>query len=76
MANATTLVRSQVMWTVLGVGMFVAVMVLLFNIPFFILEDLSGEAWAIALRILLSSLFSVVIIYFLHLPFAHAEIKM
>ncbi|QGS34496.1 cell division protein FtsW [Corynebacterium xerosis] len=29
MANATTLVRSQVMWTVLGVGMFVAVMVLL-----------------------------------------------
>ena len=51
-------------------------MVLLFNIPFFILEDLSGEAWAIALRILLSSLFSVVIIYFLHLPFAHAEIKM
>lgn len=62
-----------------GLGKFfryVAVMVLLFNIPFFILEDLSGEAWAIALRILLSSLFSVVIIYFLHLPFAHAEIKM
>ncbi|MFD5868987.1 FtsW/RodA/SpoVE family cell cycle protein [Corynebacterium sp. NPDC060344] len=29
MANGTTLVRSQVMWTVLGVGMFVAVMVLL-----------------------------------------------
>lgn len=29
MANGTTLVRSQVMWTVLGVAMFVAVMVLL-----------------------------------------------
>ena len=29
MANGTSLVRSQVMWTVLGVAMFVAVMVLL-----------------------------------------------
>lgn len=50
-------------------------LVLLFNIPFFILEDLSGETWVVALRILLSSLFSVGIIYFLHLPFVHSQLK-
>ena len=52
-----------------------AVMVLLFNIPFFILEDLSGGGWIIALRIALSSVFSVGIIYFLHLPFVHTQLK-
>lgn len=62
-----------------GTGRFlryVAVMVLLFNIPFFILEDLSGGVWIIAARIVLSSLFSVGILYFLHLPFVHTQLKM
>lgn len=54
---------------------YVAVMVLLFNVPFFLLEDLSGGIWIIALRILLSSAFSVGIIYFLHLPFVHNRLK-
>lgn len=54
---------------------YVTIMVLLFNIPFFILEDLSGEVWIVGLRILLSSLFSAGIIYFLHLPLVHAQLK-
>ncbi len=61
-----------------GTGRFLrylAVMVLLFDIPFFILEDLSGSAWVITLRIVLSSAFSVGIIYFLHLPFVHTQLK-
>lgn len=61
-----------------GTGRFlryIAVMVLLFNIPLFILEDLAGSAWIITARILLSSLFSIVIIYFLHLPFVHTQMK-
>lgn len=62
-----------------GTGKFlryVAAMVLLFDIPFFILEDLSGSVGVIALRIVLSSAFSVGIIYFLHLPFVHTQLKM
>lgn len=61
-----------------GTGKFLryaAMMVLLFNIPFFILEDLSGGGGIIALRIVLSSVFSVGIIYFLHLPFVHTQLK-
>lgn len=61
-----------------GTGRFLrylTVMVLLFDIPFFILEDLSGSAWIITLRIVLSSAFSVGIIYFLHLPFVHTQLK-
>ena len=61
-----------------GTGKFLryaAMMVLLFNIPFFILEDLSGGGGIIALRIALSSVFSVGIIYFLHLPFVHTQLK-
>lgn len=61
-----------------GTGRFLrylAVMVLLFDIPFFILEDLSGSAWVITLRIVLSSAFSVGIIYFLHLPFVNTQLK-
>lgn len=61
-----------------GTGRFlryVAVMVLLFDTPFFILEDFSGEIWAVALRIVLSSAFSVGIVYFLHLPFVHTQLK-
>ncbi len=56
-----------------GTGKFlryVAMMVLLFNILFFILDDPSGSLWRITLRITLSSLLSIGIIYFLHLPFA------
>lgn len=62
-----------------GVGKFIrylAVMVLMFNIPFFILEDLSGSVWVIFVRIVLSSAFSVGIIYFLHLPFVSSQMKM
>lgn len=61
-----------------GTGKFLrylAVMVVLFNIPFFILEDLSGSAGMLALRIVLSSAFSVGIIYFLHLPLVHTQLK-
>ncbi|WP_298063794.1 rod shape-determining protein MreD [uncultured Rikenella sp.] len=61
-----------------GAGKFlryVAAMVLLFDIPFFILEDLSGSVGVIVLRIVLSSAFSVGIIYFLHLPFVHTQLK-
>lgn len=61
-----------------GTGKFLrylAVMVVLFNIPFFILEDLSGSAGVLALRIVLSSAFSVGIIYFLHLPLVHTQLK-
>lgn len=56
-----------------GMGKFlryVTFMVLLFNIPFFILDDPSGSLWRIVMRIALSSVFSVGIIYFLHLPFS------
>lgn len=55
-----------------GVGKFlryVAVMVLMFNIPFFILDDPSGSVLRIALRIGLSTVLSAGIIYFMHLPF-------
>lgn len=61
-----------------GTGKFLrylAVMVVLFNIPFSILEDLSGSAGVLALRIVLSSAFSVGIIYFLHLPLVHTQLK-
>lgn len=61
-----------------GTGKFLrylTVMVVLFNIPFFILEDLSGSAGVLALRIVLSSAFSVGIIYFLHLPLVHTQLK-
>lgn len=61
-----------------GAGKFIrylAVTVLLFNIPFFILEDLSGSAWVITVRIVLSTIFSVGIIYFLHLPFVNTQLK-
>lgn len=61
-----------------GTGKFLrylAVMVVLFNIPYFILEDLSGSAGVLALRIVLSSAFSVGIIYFLHLPLVHTQLK-
>jgi hypothetical protein len=54
---------------------YLTVMVLLFNVPFFCLEDLSGGVWIIALRIVLSSAFSVGIIYFLHLPFVNTKLK-
>lgn len=62
----------------LGLGRFLrylSVMVLLFNIPFFLLEDLGGPVVPMVLRILLSSVFSIGIIYFLHLPFAHTRWK-
>lgn len=62
----------------LGLGRFLrylSVMVLLFNIPFFLLEDLGGPVVPMLLRIVLSSLFSIGIIYFLHLPFAHTRWK-
>lgn len=55
---------------------YVAIMVLLFNIPLFILEDLGGSPWIITLRIVCSSLFSTIIIYFLHLPFVNTKVKM
>lgn len=55
---------------------YIAVMVVLFNIPFFILEELSTNVLIVALRIVLSSLFSVVIMYFLHLPFVNVKLKM
>lgn len=54
---------------------YLAVMVLLFNIPFFILEDMAGSVWIVSLRIILSTLFSIGIIYFLHLPFVHSRLK-
>lgn len=54
---------------------YVGALVLLFNIPFFILEDMAGTPWIVALRILLSSIFSIGIIYFLHLPFVHTRLK-
>lgn len=54
---------------------YITVMVLLFNVPFFLLEDLSGALWLITLRIVFSSAFSVGIIYFLHLPLVHTRFK-
>lgn len=54
---------------------YVTALVLLFNLPFFILEDPSGAVWMIALRILLSSIFSIGIIYFLHLPLVRTAVK-
>lgn len=54
---------------------YVAVLVVLFNLPFFLLEDPSGALWIIVLRIVLSSIFSVGIIYFLHLPLVHTAVK-
>ncbi len=54
---------------------YVTVLVLLFNLPLFILEDPSGAVWMIALRIVLSSIFSIGIIYFLHLPLVRTAVK-
>lgn len=54
---------------------YVVAMVLLFNIPLFLLEDMEAGARIIALRITLSTLLSTAIIYVLHLPSARGPVK-
>lgn len=52
---------------------YVVMMTLLFNIPFFLLEDIYAPALILVLRIVLSTLFTAVIIYFLHLPLMRSK---
>ncbi len=52
---------------------YVAVMTLLFNVPFFLLEDPNGAFWVILMRIIFSTVLVTAVIYFLHLPFNHTK---
>lgn len=55
---------------------YVSVMVLLFNIPLFLLEDFDTAWYILTARIVLSSIFSAIVIYFLHTPLATSRLKL